>query len=81
MSEPMPTIPGDVLIVETTRTYTIYAIGRVSQHGQKDFSNDMNVKHETDHTAAVAEAKALGVQNGRIFLLNIDTDEWSQIPK
>jgi hypothetical protein len=80
MSRPIPTKPGDVLIVETTDSYTIYAIGRVSKDGQQDFTNETDVKHETDRTAAVAHAKALVVRDGRIFLQNIDTDEWSQIP-
>jgi hypothetical protein len=38
------------------------------------------VKYESDHTAAVAQAKALAVPDRRIFLQNIDTDEWSEIP-
>jgi hypothetical protein len=80
MSQRIPTKPGDILILQTTQSYTVYAIGRVSKDGQQDFQGATDVKYENDHTAAVAQAKALAVPDRRIFLQNIDTDEWSEIP-
>ena len=80
MSERIPTKPGDILIVQTTQSYTVYAIGRVSKDGQQDCGTATNVKYETDHTAAVVQARALVARDGRSFLRNIDTNEWSQIP-
>jgi hypothetical protein len=75
---------GDVLILQTTQSYTIYAVGRVSEEGQQDFSTTANVKrptvsYESDYAAAVVRAKALVDSGGRIFMLNIDTTEWSEI--
>ena len=81
MSESIPTKPGDILILQTTHSYTVYAIGRISKEGQQDFANATAVTYEKEHTAAVAQAKALAGEDGRIFLQNIDTDEWCLIPK
>jgi hypothetical protein len=79
MAERIPTQPGDVLILGTTQSYTVYAVGRVSKDGQQDFGSEQNVKYEHDYGAAVAHAKALLVPGRRIFLRNIDGDDWSEI--
>ncbi len=75
----VPTRIGDALILQTTHTYTVYAVGRVSHSGQQDFSRGAAVKHEHDDVAAVAYAKALVAPGGRIFLRNIDRGDWSEI--
>jgi hypothetical protein len=84
MAKPIPIHLGDVLILRTTRSYTIFAVGRVSKDGQQDSSTPANVKeptvsYESDYAAAVVRAKALVDSRGRIFMLDIDTAEWSEI--
>ena len=79
MAKSIPTKPGDVLILQTTHSYTIFAVGRVSKDGQQDFGNEKDVRHENNFAAAVARGKALAVHGGRVFLRNIDADEWSEI--
>jgi len=75
--ERIPTQPGDVLILSTDQSFTIYAVGLVTTDDQQEFDFHMNVKYERDRAAAVAEAKALVVPGRRIFFRNIDTGEWS----
>ena len=79
MAKYIPTQPGDALILQTTQSYTIFAVGRVSKDGQQDFGNEEDVKYENDCSAAVARAKALVVHGRRMFLRNIDADDWSEI--
>ena len=79
MATGIPTQLGDALILQTTQSYTIYAVGRVSKDGQQGFGGGEDVKYKKDYGAAVAEAKALLVLGQRMFLLNIDTDAWSEI--
>jgi hypothetical protein len=86
MTKPIPIHLGDVLILRTTQSYTIYAVGRVSKDGQQDFSTTANVKeptvsYESDHAAAVVRAKALVESGGRLFMLNIDSAEWFEISR
>ena len=59
MANRIPTELGDVLILQTKQSYTIYAVGRVSRDGQQDFGSEKDVKYETDYRAAVARAKTL----------------------
>jgi len=80
MAERIPTYPGDVLILRTTQSYTVHAVGRVSKNGQQDFGSDANVTYEIDHAAALAQAKALVVPGRRIFFRDIDTGDWNEIP-
>jgi hypothetical protein len=79
MAKPIPTHLGDVLILGTTQSYAVHAVGRVSKDGQQDFSSEANVEYEVDYTAAVAQAKALVVPGGRIFFRDIDTSDWNEI--
>lgn len=85
MTKPIPIHLGDVLILRTTQSYTIYAVGRVSEDGQQDFSTaaanvkEATVSYESNYAAAVERAKALVDSGGRIFMLNIDTADWSEI--
>ncbi len=78
MAKDMPTQVGDVLILQTKQSYT-YAVGRVSKNGQQDFGSGKDVKYKNDYGAAVAEAKALLVGGRRMFLRNIDADDWSEL--
>jgi len=79
MVKRIPTHIGDVLILLTTQSYTIYGVGRVSREGQQDLGNQTDIKYANDRAAAVAEAKALVAPRGKIFLQNIDTNDWSEI--
>jgi hypothetical protein len=74
-----PTEIGDVLILRTSRSYTVYAVGSVITAGQHDFGHSEQVRHVNTHAAAVSVAKAIVAPGGRIYLLNIDTAEWSPI--
>jgi hypothetical protein len=74
-----PTEIGDVLILRTSLSYTVYAVGSVAAAGQHDFSHSQQVRHVTTHAEAVKTAKAIVAPHGQIYLLNIDTGEWSQI--
>jgi hypothetical protein len=79
VAKPIPTQVGDVLILRTDKSFTIYAVGQVSSDGQQDFHAQMNVKYVSDRAAAVAEAEALVVPGRRIFLRNLDTGDWFEI--
>jgi hypothetical protein len=79
MHKRIPTQVGDVLILQTTQSYTIYAVGRVSKDGQQDFGREQDVKYEKDYHAALGQAKALVVHGRRVFLRNLDADDWSEI--
>jgi hypothetical protein len=79
MAKSIPTQVGDVLILWTSESFAIYGVGRVSKDGQQNFRGGVNVKYVSDRAVAVAEAKAPVVPGRRIFLLDIDTDNWSEI--
>jgi hypothetical protein len=79
MAKRMPTHIGDVLILLTTQSYTIYGVGPVSREGQQDLGNQTGLTYASDHAAAAAEAKALIAPSRKIFLQNIDAHEWSEI--
>jgi hypothetical protein len=79
MAERIPTRLGDVLILRTTKSYTVHAVGRVSKDGQQDFGSEAHVQYETGYAAAVAQANALVVPGRRIFFRNIDTGDWREI--
>ena len=87
MTKEWPTEIGDVLILRTSLSYTVYAVGSVVTAGQHDFSHSERVRHVATHAEAVETAKALvagraerpGEPGGRIYLLDIDTGEWSEI--
>ena len=79
MAKHIPTKLGDVLIVRTDQSFTIYAVGRVFNDGQRDFHGQPNVTYVSDRAAAVAEAKTLVMPGRRIFFRNLDTGDWSEI--
>ena len=74
-----PTEIGDVLILRTSLSYTVYAVGPVATAGQTDFSHGQQTHYVTTHAEAVETAKAMVGPRGRIYLLDIDTAEWSEI--
>ncbi len=80
MVERIPTQPGDVLILSTDQSFTVYAVGLVTKDGQQEFDTHMSVKYDRARRAAVADAKALVVPGRRIYVRNIDTGAWSEIP-
>ena len=75
----IPTHLGDVLILRTTQSYRVHAVGRVFEDGQQDFGHESTVTYEVDYAAAIAHAKALVAPGGRIFFRNIDTGDWNEI--
>jgi hypothetical protein len=79
MAPLIPTQVGDVLIVWTTHSFTIYAIGLVTTDGQQHFNGHMAVTHVRDRSAALAQAMTLRAPERRIFYVNIDTNTWSEI--
>ena len=76
----IPTEIGDVLILQTTRSYTVYAVGRVTERGQQDFGHDAKTAYIADYDAAVAHATALVRPGASIFVRNLDTGAWSELP-
>jgi hypothetical protein len=74
-----PTEIGDVLVLRTNRSYTVYAVGSVVLAGQQDFGHSEQVRHVATHAEAVEAAKALVASGRRIYLVDIDTNEWSEI--
>ena len=79
MTKQWPTEIGDVLILRTSQSYTVYAVGSVAAAGQHDFSHSEQVRHVLTRAEAVTTAKALVAPGGRIHLLDIDTGKWSEI--
>ena len=75
----MPTRLGDVLILLTAQTFTVYVVGPVSQDGQQDFQTSKNMTYVSDRAVAVAEAKARVMPEGRIFFRTLDSGQWSEI--
>jgi len=77
--EHLPTEIGDVLILRTSVSYTVYAVGTVATAGQSDFSHGKQTHHLPTFAEAVKTAKVIVAPRGRIYLLDIDTGEWSEI--
>jgi hypothetical protein len=76
----IPTRLDDVLILQTEKGVKIHAVGRVTKTGQQDFHHaEPAPLYVVDHDEALAVARTLVGLSGRIFLVKIDTDEWSEI--
>ena len=75
-----PTKLGDVLILRTATGVKIHAVGRVTRDGQQDFHAEPAPRYIVDHDEAVAVAQTLVRPGGRIFLINLDNGDWSEIP-
>jgi hypothetical protein len=80
-SGPIPTQRGDVLILRTAKAFTINAVGQVESDGQQDFHGQTNTKYIHDRREAEMFASALAKPSGRVFVRNIDTAEWFEIPE
>ena len=81
MSNRLQTQVGDVVILATSQSFTTHAVGQILKDGQQDFHNQANVKHVRDRDAAMDEATALVAPGRRIFYLDLDTGEWSEISR
>lgn len=79
MEKQWPTEIGDVLILRTSKSYRVYAVGSVAAVGQHDFSHSEQVRHVPTLGEALEIAQTLIGPGGRIYLLDIDTAEWSEI--
>jgi hypothetical protein len=79
VTQKSPTKTGDALVLRTQRSYTIFAVGAVSNGGQEDFHRQKKVRHVTTRIAAIALARTLVTAGGRIHMLDIDSGEWSQL--
>jgi hypothetical protein len=73
-----PTEIGDVLVLHTSRSYTVYAVGAVTVSGQRDFRGSSAVTHMSDHASALRAAKSRVAPSRRIHLLDMDTGDWSE---
>jgi hypothetical protein len=67
MAKRIPTQLGDVLILQTTQSYTIYAVGRVSKTASRILAVKRRQVRDRTSGAAVARAKALVVHGRRVF--------------
>ena len=54
----VPTHVGDVLILRTQKSFTIYAVGLILKDDQQDFDGHTDVNHATDRVGAVAARPA-----------------------
>jgi hypothetical protein len=70
---------GDVLILRTRRSYTLYAVGVVIRNGQDDFRRKQPVYHFSSEGEALRTAETLVAPNCRIYLRDIDTGQRSEI--
>jgi hypothetical protein len=76
----IPTVRGDVLILQTERGTKIHAVGRVTTAAQEDFHKSEPAPiYVVDHAEAVAVARTLVAPGRRVFLVRLDSDEWSEI--
>ncbi len=74
-----PAVVGDVLILCTRRSYTVYAVGLVTHNGQTDFRRKQTLYHFGREAEALRAAEGLVAHDGRIYLRDIDTGQQSVI--
>ena len=79
VANPIPTKRGDALVLYTKTTFVIHAIGRVRENGQQDFTGQHDVTHIAAREAALTKAKSLAQTGGRVFLRDIDNDQWLEL--
>src|SRR4051794_33866162 len=75
----IPTQPGDVLILQTEKGVKIHAVGRVARRGQQDFHAEMSPVYVVDHGEAIAVAQTLVAPERRIYLVKLDSGNWSEV--
>lgn len=68
-----------MLIVETRQSFIIHAVAQVSEDGQQQCCAQMKVNYAKDRAAAVAAARASVATGCRIFVRDLDTDNWFEI--
>ena len=82
MSDPLPTKPGDVLILRSEVTVT-YTVGVVLRPRQEDFDGEPPHTYSRVPTRLSALSKARGLvgREGRIFMKDRDAGDWIEIPR
>ena len=80
MNGKISTRAGDVLILTTLAGGNLHALGGISGDGQQDLRNSPSLKYVTGRQAAEAEARLLVMPSRQIFLKDIHTGEWDEIP-
>jgi hypothetical protein len=76
----IPTERGDILILQTRQGFRIHAVGRVTTRGQQDFHGAKPAPiYIVDHQEAITAARVLAAPGRRIFLVTMDTHEWSEV--
>jgi len=80
MAKTPPTDIGDVLILLPREPVTTFAVGAVVREGQADFHQADEVAHVATIILAVQAATVLLRPTGRIYLMDLDAGEWSELP-
>jgi len=80
MNGKISTHAGDVLILTTLAGGNLHALGGISGDGQQDLRNSPSLKYVTGRQAAESEARLLVMPGRQIFLRDIHTGEWDEIP-
>ena len=75
----IPTLIGDVLILETKTGVKIHAVGLVTEDGQQHFHAQRHVRYVNSRVAAIGQARALVLPGRRIFLLTLESGDWSEV--
>ena len=65
--------------METHQSFIIHAVAQVSEDGQQQCCAHMKVKYARNRAAAVAEARAAVATGRRIFVRDLDSDNWFEI--
>jgi len=77
VTPPAPVV-GDVLILRTTKSFCIHALGVVEIAGQVDFAGHP-VTLISDPAHALAQARHLCTSGHAIYLRDLDTETWTAI--
>jgi hypothetical protein len=80
MAKPIPTKIDDVLVLCTKQSFTLHVVGKVLRDGQQDFCKPGEVSYIGDRDEAMVLARSLVARGRRIFIVDIDTHQWSEIP-
>jgi hypothetical protein len=76
----IPTQAGDVLILQTEKGVKIHAVGRVARRGQQDFHAELSPVYVVDHDEALTVAQTLVAPGRHIYLVKLDSGDWSEVP-
>ena len=57
-AQPIPTQVGDVLVLWTSQTFTVYAVGQAAKNAPQDSATQRNVRYVNDRVTAVRRAAA-----------------------